>query len=362
VKQVWIPRVGDPSVLEVREAPDPVPGPGQVRVRVDASGVNFADLMARMGLYPDAPPLPAVVGYEVAGVVEEVGAGVPANRLGERVVAMTRFGGYSEQVVVDAVQAIPRPAGLDAVTAAAIPVVGLTAWMMVEVMGRVRAGDRVLVHSAGGGVGLAALDLLRWRGATAIGTASAGKHELLRELGYHQLIDARREDFEQVLAGGPGLDLVFDAVGGASWAKGLRLLRPGGRLVCFGFSANAVGQRRSVLTALRNLLAVPWLKINPVTLMNENKGVMGVNMGHLWSEAERVAGWMRELLRRWEEGVLRPRVHAAVPLADAARAHRILHERANIGKVVLVTESGQSEGAASGSGDAGPPPPRTGTR
>lgn len=350
MEQVWIPRVGDPSVLEVREAPDPAPGPGQVRVRVDASGVNFADLMARMGLYPDAPPLPAVVGYEVAGIIAEVGAGVSPERVGERVVALTRFGGYATQVVVDAIQAVPRPAGLDAVTAAAIPVVGLTAWMMLEVMGRVRSGDRVLVHSAGGGVGLAALDLLRWRGATAIGTASEGKHELLRKLGYDRLIDSRREDFEAALSGGPGFDLVLDAVGGASWAKGLRLLRPGGRLVCFGFSASAVGQRRSLLAALRSFLAVPWLKINPVTLMNENKGVLGVNMGHLWSEAERVADWMRELLLRWEEGVLRPRVHAAVPLADAARAHRILHERANVGKVVLVTRSGEAEAEMAGSG------------
>lgn len=342
MKQIWIPRTGDPSVLEVREAPDPEPGPGQVRVRVDASGVNFADLMARMGLYPDAPPLPTVVGYEVAGAIDAVGEGVPAARVGEPVVAMTRFGGYATQVVVDAVQAIARPPGLDAATAAAIPVVTLTAWMMLEVMGRVRAGDRVLVHSAGGGVGLAALDLLRWRGAMAIGTASAGKHALLRELGYDELIDYRVEDFEAALSGGPGLDLILDPVGGASWAKGLRLLRPGGRLVCFGFSANATGQQRSLPALLRNVLSVPWLKVNPISLMNENKGVMGVNMGHMWSEADRVAGWMRDLLSLWEEGVLRPRVHAAVPFDDPARAHRILHERANIGKVVLVTESGQA--------------------
>lgn len=342
MKQIWIPRTGDPSVLEVREAPDPEPGAGQVRVRVDASGVNFADLMARMGLYPDAPPLPAVVGYEVAGVIDAAGEGVSAARVGEPVVAMTRFGGYATRVVVDDGQAITLPPGLDAVTAAAIPVVTLTAWMMLEVMGRVRAGDRVLVHSAGGGVGLAALDLLRWRGATAIGTASAGKHALLRELGYDELIDYRVEDFEAALAGGPGLDLILDPVGGASWAKGLRLLRPGGRLVCFGFSANATGQQRSLPALLRNVISVPWLKVNPVSLMNENKGVMGVNMGHMWSEADRVAGWMREILSLWEKGVLRPRVHAAVPFDDPARAHRLLHERANVGKVVLVTATGEA--------------------
>lgn len=335
MKRVWIPKVGAPDVLELREEPDVQPGPGQVRVAVEAAGVNFADLMARQGLYPDAPPLPAVVGYEVAGRIDAVGEGVDASRVGQDVVGMTRFGGYASQVVVDDVQAVERPAGLDAVTGAAIPVTGLTAWMMLEVMGRVRAGDRVLVHSAGGGVGLAALDLLKWRGAVAIGTASAGKHPMLLERGYDQLIDYRTKDFHAELADQPGLDLILDPVGGESWAKGLKLLRAGGRMVCFGMSANAPGDTRNPFNVLRTMAQVPWTKVNPITLMNENKGVMGVNMGHMWHEAERVTGWLRQLLELWEQGHLRPVVHATVPFDNAREAHRILHDRENIGKVIL---------------------------
>lgn len=336
MRQVWIPRIGDPDVLEVREAPDPMPGPGQVRIVVAAAGVNFADLMARMGLYPDAPPLPAVVGYEVSGTIDAVGEGVDANRLGDRVLAMTRFGGYSSVVVVDEAVAARVPEGKDLLEAASIPVTGITSWMMLEVMGRVRRGDRVLVHSAGGGVGLVALDLLKWRGAWAAGTASAAKHDLLRDRGYDKLIDYRTEDFEQALADEAGFDLILDPVGGESWAKGLRLLRGGGRLICFGMSANAGGDKRNVFSAMRNLAAVPWMKVNPISLMNGNKGVMGVNMGRMWGEAERARGWLEQLMDLWREGHLRPVVHATVPFARAADAHRMLHERKNLGKVLLV--------------------------
>ena len=336
MEQIWIPRIGNPSVLEVRQAPDPEPGPGQVRVSVAAAGVNFADLMARMGLYPDAPPLPAVVGYEVSGTIDAVGQGVDAARIGDRVVAMTRFGGYSSAVVADERGVARIPEGKDLLEAASIPVTGLTSWMMLEVMGRVRRRDRVLVHSAGGGVGLMALDLLKWRGAWAAGTASAGKHPLLRDRGYDQLIDYRSEDFEQVLADETGFDLILDPVGGESWAKGLRLLRPGGRLICFGMSVNAGGDKRNVFSTMRNLASIPWLQVNPISLMNGNKGVMGVNMGHMWGEADRVRGWLDRLMDLWREGILRPMVHATVPFDQAADAHRLLHERKNLGKVLLV--------------------------
>jgi NADPH:quinone reductase-like Zn-dependent oxidoreductase len=338
MEQIWIPRIGEPSVLEIRHAPDPIPGPGEVRVQVDAAGVNFADLMARMGLYPDAPPLPAVVGYEVAGTIDQVGEGVDEDRIGQKVVALTQFGGYGSAVVLPAYQAIVRPENMDAITGAAIPVTGLTSWMMLEIMGGLKADDRVLVHSAGGGVGLAALDLIKWRGATAVGTASAHKHSFLKQKGYSKLIDYRSEDFEETLSGDEGFDLILDPVGGESWSKGLRLLRSGGRLVCFGMSSNAAGKKRSVFTALRNLWGIPWTRFNPIWLINHNVGVLGVNMGHLWDEGERLTGWLDSLLQLWAQGHLQPVVHATVPYTDAAEAHRILHDRENLGKVVLSFE------------------------
>ncbi len=338
MKQVWIPYTGAPSVLEVRQAADPEPEAGEVRILVEAAGVNFADLMARMGVYRDAPPLPAVVGYEVAGVIDAVGPGVPKHRLGASVMALVRFGGYSSHVVVEDVQATVRPPSLDAVTAAAIPVAGLTAWMMLEEMGRVRAGDRVLVHSAGGSVGLICLDLIKRRGAIAVGTASTSKHAALAARGYDQLIDYRVQDYERVLADGPGFDIVLDPVGGDSWGKGLRLLNPGGRLICFGLSSAASGNRRSCIEYARSVARIPWLDMSPVRLIDANKGVFGVNMGRLWGHQERVSTWLQGLVELWSQGKLRPRVHARVPFSEASRAHMILHERENLGKVILTPD------------------------
>ncbi|MCB9682492.1 MAG: zinc-binding dehydrogenase [Alphaproteobacteria bacterium] len=334
MKQIWIPKTGEPSVLDVREAPDPVPGPGQVRIAVAAAGVNFADVMARMGLYQDAPPLPCVVGYEVSGTIDAVGDGVDAGRVGDRVVAMTRFGGYSTAVVVDAVNAIPLPDAIDFATGAAIPVNGLTAWMILDVMGRVREGDRVLVHSAGGGVGLMALDLILEAGATAVGTASGHKHDWLRERGFHELVDYTQVDFEEALADGPGFDLILDPIGGESWAKGLRLLRAGGRLAMFGMSASTQG---GAFSFVRTALKIPFLQLVPPAIINANKGAFGVNMGRLWDDGDRVRVWMDALLERVVDGRLRPVVHAQVPFDTPAEAHAILHRRENIGKVVLVT-------------------------
>ncbi len=338
MQQIWIPRIGDPDVMEVRDAPDPTPDDGEVRILVKASGVNFADLMARMGLYPDAPPLAAVVGYEVAGVIDAVGKGVDEKRVGERVLSLTKFGGYSSMICVAEAQAVPFPDELDDVHAASIPVTGLTSWMMLEVMGRVREGDRVLVHSAGGGVGLMALDLLKHRGAFAIGTASKKKHAFLEERGYDQLIDYTQEDFHEVLKEAEGLDLILDPVGGESWSKGMDLMRAGGRLVVFGMSANASSTSRKVTKVLKNMTQVPWLKMNPIYLMNHNIGVMGVNMGHLWHESERVTGWLRELLLLVDKGEVRPLVHVVFPFSEAGAAHQWIHDRKNIGKVILVPD------------------------
>jgi NADPH:quinone reductase-like Zn-dependent oxidoreductase len=336
MQQIWIPRIGEPSVLEVRETADPEPQSGEVRVKVEACGVNFADAMARMGLYQDAPPLPCVVGYEVAGTIDKVGAGVPASRVGQAVVVPTKFGGYSSSVVALDANVLARPEGLSASQAAAIPVTGLTAWMMLMEMARIREGDRVLVHSAGGGVGLMALDLIKWKKAYAIGTASKSKHEFLYQRGYDELVDYTKEDYQQVLSKKPGLDVVLDPLGGENWKKGLGLLRTGGRLVCYGFSVNAAGSSRNIFTVIKNLLSTPWLTFNPVSMINANKGVLGVNMGHMWTETERLSGWIVELLELWKQGVVRPHVHAEVPFSQAGEAHRLLHARENIGKVVLV--------------------------
>ncbi len=342
MKQVWITQAGDPDVLELREAPTPTPGPGEVLIRVEASGINFADIMARQGLYPDAPPLPAVVGYEVGGVVEAVGEGVTEVAVGDPVLAMTRFGGYASHVVVKAAQAFPRPEGMTAALGAAIPVNYITAFQALVVMGGVRhaqelggARMRVLVHGASGGVGTAAGDIGQIYGVELFGTASPGKHDYVRERGYDHAIDYRNDDWTAEvmdLTDGRGVDLVLDAIGGKHWAQSLDVLAPTGRLVVFGMSTMTGGGKLGMLKAAAQ---VPWLRFSPISLMNRNHGVLGVNVGHLWHMADEVAQWSRKLLRYYEKGQIRPHVDRAFPLAEAAEAHRYIESRQNVGKVVL---------------------------
>jgi NADPH:quinone reductase-like Zn-dependent oxidoreductase len=324
MRQIWIPRAGPPEVLELREAPDPAPGPGELRIRVEASGVNFADIMGRLGLYPDLPPMPVVVGYEVAGRVDAVGEGADAAWEGRDVLAMTRFGGYSDVLCVPERQVFARPEGMGAEEGAALPVNYLTAYQLLCVMGSLKQGETVLVHSAGGGVGIAAIQLARKLGARVIGTASAGKHALLKEMGVDHCIDYRTEDFEERVADvtqGRGVELAIDAVGGDSFKKSYRALAPTGRLGMFGMSAAATGKERSWLSFLRAAASTPWFQFTPLALMNQNKGVFGVNLGHLWGESERV---------------VRPVVAERFAFAEAARAHHYIQDRKNLGKVLLV--------------------------
>jgi NADPH:quinone reductase-like Zn-dependent oxidoreductase len=339
MKQVWITRTGAPDVLEVREAPDPTPGPGAVRVRVRAAGINFADIMARMGLYPDAPKLPAVVGYEVAGIVDAAGAGVTDVRVGDRVVAFTRFGGYADVVIIPAKQAARISENLSFEKAAAIPVNYLTAWLMLVHLGNVRASERVLVHACAGGVGLAALQIARWKGAEVFATASASKHERLRAAGVAHCIDYRTQDFEaeiKKLTDGRGVDVILDAVGGASFRKSYRSLASLGRLFLFGASSLAPGKRRNILAALRGLLAMPAFR--PLQLMGDNRGVFGVNVGHLWDREAEMRAMLAEILGLVESGVLDPVVDRTFPLSDAGAAHAYIQDRKNFGKVLLAPE------------------------
>src|SRR3954469_15900652 len=225
MRAIVITRHGDPSVLEVQQRPDPpAPGPGRVRVAVRAAGVNFADTLARVGLYDDAPKPPCVVGYEVAGTIEAVGEGVDAGRVGQRVMAGSRFGGYAELVDVGAADAIALPEGLSFEQGAAIPVAYATAWAALHGYGSLRAGERVLVHAAAGGVGIAALQLAKAAGAEVHGTASPSKHARLAELGLDRAIDYRRDGWWKGLA---PYDLILDAVGGRSFQISYNLLRPG---------------------------------------------------------------------------------------------------------------------------------------
>jgi NADPH:quinone reductase-like Zn-dependent oxidoreductase len=339
VRRVWIRRFGGPEVLEIRDEPDPVPTEGEVRVRVEAAGVNFADVMGRLGLYPDLPAPPVVPGYEISGRVDAAAAGVSSEIVGRDVLAFTRFGGYSDVVCVPARHVFERPPGMDAREGAAFPVNYLTAYQLIRVMGALSPGETVLVHSAGGGVGLAAIQLARQTGARVVGAASAWKHPRLRSAGADHVIDPRAEPLEArvlELTGGRGVELVLDPIGGGSLARSYRLLAPTGRLGMFGILAAATGKRRRPLAALATLARMPWFSFTPIRLINANRGVFGVNLGRLWGESDRVRGWMHALFGLYGGGALRPVIDRVFPLDAAADAHHYLQDRRNFGKVLLI--------------------------
>ena len=337
MRQVAISRYGPPEVLQLREADDPVPERGQVRIRVKAAGINFADVLARLGLYPDSPPLPAVIGYEVAGVVDDTGPDVTAVATGERVTALVQFGGYADCVVCPVQQVFRTPSRLTDVEAAAVPVTYLTAALALYRLANVTAGETVLIHNAGGGVGTAAVQLAQLRRTTVIGTASGGKHAALRRLGVEHLIDYRHANVERdvrELTHGRGVDVILDPLGGKSFAASYRMLAPLGRLVVYGMSAAAPGLHRNLFKALRAWWDLPTF--NPLSLINNNRAVMGLHVGHLWSEHRRIAPVLEHLLDEFHTGRLKPVVARAFPLEQASEAHRYIQSRTNIGKVVLV--------------------------
>src|SRR5919201_3395704 len=326
MRAVVITRHGPPEVLKVEERPDPPVGAGELRIAVRAAGINFADTVARVGLYPDSPPVPCVLGYEVAGEVESVGEGVTDHRPGNQVLAGTRFNGQAELVTVRSDMAYPLPDGWSFEQGAAFPVNYATAQAGLVTMGGLEAGERVLIHAAAGGVGIAATQISKLRGAEVFGTASASKHDAIREQGVDHAIDYRSQDFAEEVAritGGEGLDVVFDALGPTSARKGYRLLRPGGCLVIYGASEISTGEKRDLLAAGRAMLkapfaGLPWWK--SVGLINENKGMFGLNMLHWWEQEGSLDRVIQPLIPLLEKGDLQPVVAEAFAFDRAADA------------------------------------------
>ena len=298
--------------------------------------------MARSGIYPDAPKLPSVVGYEVAGEVESVGEGVEDYAVGDRVVAGTRFGGYAELVSVPVEgQVLRLPDSLSFEQGAAIPVNYATAYAGFVIMGGLRKGDRALIHAAAGGVGIAATQVAKDIGAEVFGTASASKHDAIRAQGVDHPIDYRSTDFaEEVMriTNGEGVDVVMDAIGPSSFKRSYSVLRQGGRLIMFGLSEVQTGEKRDLPAVVKGLARMPfatfpWWK--SLSAMNENKGIFGLNMLSWW-DREGLARALEPLEAGVASGAYVPVVAEAFPFDEAPAAHRYIGEGKNIGKVVLV--------------------------
>ncbi|MCU0291941.1 MAG: zinc-binding dehydrogenase [Thermoanaerobaculaceae bacterium] len=324
------PRYGGPDVLRLHDLPEPHPGPGEVVVRVRAIGLNFADCMARQGVYPRVPAAPFVPGMEVAGEVTAVGDGVADPRPGARVVAVPIFGGHAESVRVPARFAYTLPSSIDWTTGASLAVTGVTANHALFTLGRLRVGDRVAVTAAAGGVGTMAIQMAVNAGARVLAVASTPeKQALARQLGAHDAVGY--DGYRDALAS--GIDVVLDSVGGALFLPGWRALRPDGRYILFGFAVAA--GRRSVrrLWAGLQILRMGWL--SPYPLVSQCRTLAGFNL----SLVPHLAGELRErfasLLALVTVGELKPVIGAVYPFAELPKAHAFLQSRASTGKVVV---------------------------
>lgn len=340
MKQIVNTGNGGYDVLEIQDVPDLSPGVDELLIEVRASGLNFADILARKGQYPDGPDKPCVMGYEVSGIVAETGENISKDWVGKEVLAMTRFGGQAEQVVVPENQVHLKPERLSFEEAATLPVNYLTAWVLIIVMGGLRKDESVLIHNSGGGMGLAQLDIASHIGATTFGTSSPGKHDFLADRGLNYAIDYRSSDWLPQLMDlteDRGVELITDPLGGKHWKKSYKALRATGRLGMFGISTASTGSSGSLSTTLnllKSLIGMPFY--HPLQLLNKNRGVYGVNLGHLWHEGDKASVWMKEILAGAEEGWIKPHVDTTFSYADAGEAHRYIEERKNIGKVILV--------------------------
>ena len=319
--------------FEIREIDKPKAEEGQVLIKVEAFGLNFADIMARQGIYQDCPPLPAVIGYDVVGEVVEIGLGVDNVQVGDRVTAMTRFGAYAEYAITDyracAKIADAYPVG----KATALTTQYCTAYYCLEEMLNLYPGDKVLIHAAAGGVGTALVQLAKHKGCEIFGTAgSAEKLEYLRELGVDHPINYRSSDFEQEvrkLAGDGGLDAVFDPVGGDSVKKGLRLLGSGGRVVLFGASSMTGTNVFGKISA-----GLGFGFYHPAEFMMASKSMIGVNMLRIADNRPMVLKrCLEKVVQLVEDGVLDPTEAKVFPIDELAEAHEFLEGRKSIGKV-----------------------------
>ena len=335
--QLQVTRQGGPEVLKLIETPDaPLPA-GHLRIKVKAAGVNFADLMMRMGLYPEAPKTPFTPGYEIAGEVIEIGSDVHRFKMGDRVLSGTKFGGYTSQAVLPEYGVRKIPSTLSYEEAAGILVNFLTAATALEEMGRVRAGDRVLIPSAAGGVGTAAVQIAAKAGAQVTGLVSSkAKVELVRSLGASRVMDYNEWNN---LNEKEGYQIILDATGGASLKRAFKRLAPTGRLITFGASSIVQGSKRSLKDVLS--LALNTALFTPYQLMAQNKGVFGLNMLQLFDHpgSEKTSQMLKVLdriLNRFEKGDFKVILGKTFSLEKGGEAHDWLQNRSNTGKVVLI--------------------------
>ena len=327
------------QALKIQEVPTPSVKKDQVKIKVEAFGLNYADVMARLGLYDAAPKMPCVLGYEVVGRIEEVGEGADQSWIGKRVVAFTRFGGYAEYAVTSK-DAIADIGDMDAGEACAIAVQYATAYYMACDAVHLHKGDKVMIHAGAGGVGTALIQLCKLKGCEIF--ANAGSDEKLaymKEQGADHVINYRKEAYDQVIlktAGEKSLMATFNPIAGSTFKKDMKLLASGGKLMLFGGSERS-GKKWGALSSL-NFVRKMGIVI-PIGLVMSSKSVIGVNMLNIGDEQPHILKrCMDEVVGMVKDGQLKPTVGARFNINEVAKAHALLESRNSVGKIVVYWE------------------------
>ena len=335
MKGIYIVKHGDADeAFEVRDTPKPVPKPGEVLVKVEGFGLNFADVMARKGMYEDAPPMPSLIGYDVVGTVERVGSNVTHLFEGDRVTALTRFGGYAEFALTDARAAAKISDKMSIPVATALTTQFCTAYYCAAEVVNLFEGDRVLIHSAAGGVGTALMQYAKYKKCEIFATTgSFSKIEMLKQMGAHHVIDTSKEDFEDYIettTKGDGVDVIFDAVGADFMRRGIRALAPGGRIVCYG--AAQMTDATNIFSKIAK--GLQFGIYHPAIFMMASKSLIGVNMLRIADgKPEVLKRCLENVVRLVEEGVFQPQEGKLFKADDIAAAHKYLESRKSTGKV-----------------------------
>ncbi len=338
MKAIILKKFGNAKqAFEFVERDIPVPEAGQLCIRVEAFGLNFADVMARRGLYQDCPPLPACLGYDVAGTVHSIGSEVSGFKIGDRVFGMTRFGGYSQYVCTDWQGVARIPQKMDAPTATALATQYTTAYHCAFEAARLHEGDKVLIQAGAGGVGTALVQLAKHFGCTVAATASTAKQDYLKNMGVDLPIDYTKEDYAQVIRAKWGknpIDIAFDSVGGKSFVKGLKLLAPGGKIVPYGAAAQISGSKTNKLKAIGVGLGFGFF--SPIPLLMRSQGIIGVNMLQIADyKAHLLQSNLNQVTKLVALGALKPVLGKLFSADQIAQAHSYLESRQSIGKIAL---------------------------
>ena len=337
MKRIEYIKHGSPDVLQVKNFELPSPSENEIQIQTSFAGINFADIMSRMGLYPGCPKPPHPIGAEASGVINKVGKNVKDFKIGDAVMTFVFFNGYSSHINIDANLAMKLPEHFSLSDGGAFPLVYMTAYMMMFDLGNLQKDEIFFIQGAGGGVGTAAIQLAKSVGAKIIGTSSKWKHKKLYEMGVDLCIDYYNENVRKKImdfTNGYGVDLIVDPVGGKQWSESYKTLAPMGKLIVYGNQNLVTGQTRSIRALIKEFFNMP--KIKPFEMIGANKSVMGYHLGKLKGAEHKVKKAMEKLLKMTQkDSTIKPVIDSIFPFEDASKAHQHIQDKKNFGKVLL---------------------------